>query len=136
LLCLASGFVLAGEYPDQDAKPLSEVLAAAESRGINDISEVSFDDGVWEIEGYREGKAVEVHLHPYFLSVLAEHPEEPPSRPHHSLRASEIAQRLEKAGYIPISELEWKHTHWTAECLTPQGEREVTVTADAEEIRP
>jgi hypothetical protein len=113
---------------------LSEVLAAAEQRGVTDISDVSFDDGVWEIEGYRDGKAVEVHLHPHFLSVLAEHPEEPQSRPYRSLRASEIAKKLEEAGYGQISELEWEQTHWVAEVMTPRGEQELPIAADTGKV--
>lgn len=45
------------EEPPANAKPLSEVIKAVEAQGEGRITEVEFDDGMWEIEVHRpDGK--------------------------------------------------------------------------------
>ena len=53
------------ELPPANAKPLSEIIKAAEDKGYKVISEVEFDDGVWEIEAHQpDGKEVHVKVDP------------------------------------------------------------------------
>lgn len=40
----------ADEVPPANAKPLSEIIKALEDQGYKTITEVEFEDGVWEIE--------------------------------------------------------------------------------------
>jgi hypothetical protein len=129
VLSLVTGLAVAGGLPPQDAKPLSEVLAAVETHGISAISDVSFDDGVWEIEGYRGQQPVELHVHPQSLAIISEHPDEPHERPSAGgLSAAAVAKHLEQAGYGPILDLEWDHTQWDAEAMNQNGRRDLKIS--------
>jgi len=51
------------EEPPANAKPLSTVIKSLEDRGMKTITEVSFDDGKWEIEVHQaDGKEVTVYV--------------------------------------------------------------------------
>jgi hypothetical protein len=51
------------ESPPANAKPLSTVIKTLEDRGMKTITEVSFDDGKWEIEVHQAGgKETTVHV--------------------------------------------------------------------------
>lgn len=135
IVVLFAGMTFGAGRPPEKAKPLSEVLIEIEKKGVSPICDVSFDDGSWEIEGYRAGQPVELHVHPIYLSITAEHPEDPQDRPTTgALSAREIAGRLEKAGYSPILELEWDHVQWEAEAVGPQGLQELTIAPTTGEI--
>jgi len=61
----AAGAAQAGWFSDDsppaNAKPLSEIIKSVEDKGYKTITELEFDDGVWEIEAHQpDGK--EVHL--------------------------------------------------------------------------
>ena len=48
-----------------DAKPLSELIKIVEKAGYNNIVEVEFEDGVYEIETIDEnGKEIEIKIDP------------------------------------------------------------------------
>ena len=49
------------EQPPANAKPLSEIGRALEDQGYKTITEVEFDDGLWEIE-IQQADGKEVHL--------------------------------------------------------------------------
>lgn len=63
---------VAGERPPADGKPLLEIISAVEDKGYTDISEVSMDDGVWEIEAYKDGNARELRVDPATAEVLSD----------------------------------------------------------------
>lgn len=53
------------ETPPANAKPLSVIIKALEDQDYKTITEVSFDDGQWEIEIHQaNGKEIEVHVDP------------------------------------------------------------------------
>jgi hypothetical protein len=135
VLSLVAGLAAAGGIPPQSSKPLSEVLTAVEQKGVTAVGDVSFDDGVWEVEGYRGQQAVELHVHPQSLAILFEHPDEPHERPAaNALSAAAIAKHLEQAGYGPILDLEWEYTLWTAEAVNQQGLRDLTISAQTGKV--
>jgi hypothetical protein len=50
---------LSDELPPANSKSLSEIIKAVEDKGFKTITEVEFDDGVWNIEAYEaDGKEV------------------------------------------------------------------------------
>lgn len=66
--CIAAGFVglvlitggaradwFRDELPPANAKPLSTIIKTVEDQGNKVITEVSFDDGKWEIEIHQPG---------------------------------------------------------------------------------
>jgi len=53
------------ETPPANAKPLSEVIKALEDQGYRTITEVEFEDGVWEIEVHEtDGKEIKLKVNP------------------------------------------------------------------------
>jgi len=53
------------ETPPANAKPLSEVIKALEDQGYRKITEVEFEDGVWEIEVHEtDGKEIKLKVNP------------------------------------------------------------------------
>lgn len=59
------------ELPPANAKPLSVIIKSVEDQGYKNISEVEFDDGVWEIEVHQAGgKEVEIHVDPVAGKIL------------------------------------------------------------------
>ena len=53
------------DQPPTDAKPLSELIKIVEKAGYNNIVEVEFEDGVYEIETIDEnGKEIEIKIDP------------------------------------------------------------------------
>ena len=64
------------ELPPAGALPLSEIIASVEVPAHNAITEVKFEDGVWEIEFYVAGKSFTLHIDPMTGDPLDEAPEE------------------------------------------------------------
>ncbi|WP_437202809.1 PepSY domain-containing protein [Planctomicrobium sp. SH664] len=135
VMLLASGGLLAmAEHPPAGARPLSEVLTSLEQQGLL-VVEASFDDGVWEVEGIRSDRGVEVHVDPRTLRVIREHADSQDSRPGvGSLKASEIVKLLEDAGYSPVTELEWNSGEWEAEARRNLSRRNLRVAAETGKI--
>lgn len=69
---LVSGLAMADEKPPADAMALSAVVQALESMGYAPITEVSFDDGVWEVEAIKDGQARELRVNPLDAQVISD----------------------------------------------------------------
>lgn len=52
------------EIPPTDARPLSAIIRSVEARGSGTITEVEFDDGVWEVDLRRDGKKTRLIIDP------------------------------------------------------------------------
>lgn len=52
------------DKPPGDAKPLSEIILILESQGYGPVVDVEFDDGLWEVEAYRDNTRREVKVDP------------------------------------------------------------------------
>lgn len=61
------------ETPPANAKPLSVIIKALEDQGYKTITEVSFDDGKWEVEVHQaNGKEVKFEIDPVTGKVTRE----------------------------------------------------------------
>ena len=67
---LAAGLASA-DRPPENAKPLSAVAKAIEAKGYV-LSEVSMDDGVWEVEAYKGKQERELKVHAETLEILSD----------------------------------------------------------------
>lgn len=116
LLGISGGAVFAGAnaQPSDDGRgklpaqalPLSSVLREVEKQGFTPVCEVDFDDGLWEIEAFSQGEAVEINVDPATGKVVHQQADEPkpaPASPQPSL--SQLAMELEKQGFSPIVEI-------------------------------
>lgn len=52
------------DVPPTDAKPLAEILRSVEAGGSGAITEVEFDDGVWEVEVYQNKRKQKLYIDP------------------------------------------------------------------------
>jgi len=74
LLGLAIPFaaVNANQSMPKDAMKLSEIVSDLESKGYDKITEISMDDGVWEVEVNKDEKQYELKVSPTDGKVLSE----------------------------------------------------------------
>lgn len=63
---------IAGERPPADAKPLVEIIEALEAQGYAPITEISMDDGVWEVEAYKNDEERELRVNPVTGAILSD----------------------------------------------------------------
>jgi hypothetical protein len=52
------------ELPPVDAKPLSEIVRMLEEMGYAPVTEIEFENGVWEVEALHYGRIVEIAIDP------------------------------------------------------------------------
>lgn len=129
------GVVVAGERLLQKHLPLSDILTRVQQSGLTDVVEADYDDGIWEIEGFRNGAGVEIHVHPVTGKVLSEHPENIEFRPQAGQKtALEIVTALEKSEEERIEEIDWERDHWEVEVKGPKGERKISVDATSGKV--
>lgn len=64
--------VFAGERPPADAKPLVEIIQSLEAQGYLPITEISMDDGVWEVEAYKDNVERELRVNPVTGEILSD----------------------------------------------------------------
>jgi hypothetical protein len=63
---------LADERPPRNAKPLSEIVRNLENQGYLPVVEASIDNGVWEIEAYKDGRRRELIIEPVTGQILSD----------------------------------------------------------------
>ncbi|MEQ3629592.1 MAG: PepSY domain-containing protein [Hyphomonas sp.] len=62
--CTHAGW-FSDETPPANAKPLSEIIKVLEDQGHKTITEIEFEDGVWEIEIHQsDGKEIKLKVDP------------------------------------------------------------------------
>lgn len=134
---LQTGIVLAAamasvglgvDVPASGAKPLSEILGTLDKGGLRSVTEVSFDNGVWEVEGIRDGRPVELHIDPLTSQIINERADEAhPAIPGDGKSLIAICQAVEEAGYSPVTEAEYEPAGWEIETLHKGTPRQLVV---------
>lgn len=67
-----ASMALADEAPPADAMPLSEVIKSVEDEGYERISDVSFDDGKWEVDAYKGEQKRDLEVDPHSGDILSD----------------------------------------------------------------
>lgn len=99
--------------------PLSRLGRRLEQMGYEDVYAAEWEDYAWKLLT-RRGRDLEViTLHPYTGRLLRRKP----MAPRHTLPFSTVVEHLEKAGYGPISEMEFEDGGWEVEAIR-NGKRE------------
>ncbi|MCX2781849.1 PepSY domain-containing protein [Microbulbifer thermotolerans] len=62
----------AGERPPAGAKPLVEIIQKLEAEGYSPITEISMDNGVWEVEAYKGNEARELKVNPLTGQIVSD----------------------------------------------------------------
>ncbi|MGC4004817.1 MAG: PepSY domain-containing protein [Pirellulales bacterium] len=103
------------------AKPLSAVLDAVATAGYDAPTEITYDDGRWEVEVLKAGKPLGLVVDPATAVIVREHADEPhPALPADAIGLRTIVGRLEKEGYVP-TKVEFETTGWEIEAEGPDG---------------
>jgi uncharacterized membrane protein YkoI len=120
----------ADERPPADGMPLLEILSTLEDKGYGPVTEISFDDGVWEAEAYKDDLAFEVSIDPATGEVVSEHRDDgDPRPPAKSVELVKIIQALEKAGYENLNDISFERKSWEVEATRDNQKRELRVDA-------
>lgn len=139
-LALSAGVVLTlsaafADQPPSGAKPVVEIVERLEHQGFGPFAEISFDDGVWEVEVYKDDAPLELAIDAESANILSEHRDDAePRPPRDALSLSRLLRQLEKAGYGAISEVSFERRFWEIETLRPDGKHEIHVNPATGEI--
>ena len=123
-------FARADEQPPADGKSLLEVIDSVESNGYRPIVEISFDDGVWEVEAYKDDTAFEIAVDPSTGEIVSTHRDDGDTKPPTgSMTLSKIVRSLEKAGYENLNDISFERKSWEVEATRDNQKRELRVDA-------
>ena len=126
LTCIACGLAAADAPPPPGSVPLSTILQTIELGGYRAVTEVSFDDGEWEVEAMKEISPVGLRIVPSTGEIRSVHPDEPhPAIPDRAMPLTDILKSLDGAGYTGITKLELESGGWEIECLKTGLPREL-----------
>jgi hypothetical protein len=135
LLSLVSLSFADDDTPPAGAASLASVIAAVEQSGCEAVTEISFDDGRWEVEALRSGKPVGLRVNAATRKILSEYADEPhPKLAAGSKSAQQIAQGLEQAGYPLVRKLEFETTGWEAEAQRAGQWRELILDLEGKVV--
>lgn len=73
---LTSGTAWASSRPPSGALPLSSVLLKLEQAGFSPVVEVEFDDGLWEIEAFKDNRKRRLKVDPMNGQITSDRPDE------------------------------------------------------------
>ena len=71
LLCGAA-VAMAGEKLPENAMLLSDLVKSLEDKGYSPITDVSLDDGVWEVEAYLKQQERELRVDPVTAEIISD----------------------------------------------------------------
>ena len=108
----------------ENAKPLSEIVAAVQAKGYGPVVEIELDEDRWEIDAFKGEERVELNVDPVSGEIASGRPEVS-GKP-----LPEILSGVEAQGYGPIIEVELDDEGWEIDAIK-NGE-EVSLIADPE----
>lgn len=130
--CLAAAAALAcvaATAQPRDGIPPSDVEARILAAGYTRVDDLKLDGGLWEADARtRDGRWVDVRVHPVSGKVYVE---TTVSR----LEAQDVEDRLLKAGYSRVHDVEFDDGVWKADAISWAGVRvEVVLDPDTGSI--
>ncbi len=130
-LSLSSAAYLYADAPPRSGKQLAAVLELVAAKGYTSVTEISFDDGYWEVEAMKGGASVELQVDPQSGAGVSERSDGPhPQLPTNSKTLRDIVTALEKAGYGQIAKIDFETTGWAAEARRGVQWRELILDLD------
>ncbi|WP_417735371.1 PepSY domain-containing protein [Rosistilla oblonga] len=109
--------------------PLIEIVRHLEADGYKPFSEISMDDGKWEVEVRQNDVAYELTVDSFTGKILSQHRDDPDDHPaKDSLPLSEVLKSLaENDGYSDIDEVSFERRYWEVEAFKNRQKRELHV---------
>lgn len=125
----------ADDVPPRGALSMLEVVKDLEKSGYQPIVDISFDDGNWEVEAFKDASAVELLVDPASGRVISEHADDAePQPPTGAKLLSEIVAALIDAGYTDVSDASFEGRTWEAEARREGVKRELRVNPVSGEV--
>jgi uncharacterized membrane protein YkoI len=135
VLATASLSVVLADRPKTSARPIAEIVGQLEQQGFGPFVEISFDDGYWEVEVYRNDAPYELTVDGRSGKILSEHRDDAEPRPPHDAQPlSQILRQLTSAGYTDIDEISFERRYWEVESLRNGGKHEIHVHPTTGEV--
>jgi uncharacterized membrane protein YkoI len=131
LLAALATIPLAGQADDRSTsspKSLVEIVVRLEKQGFAPTVEISLDDGVWEVEAYREDVPMELTIDARSGEIIAEHRDDADAKPPaDSLPLSRILHALQKLGFKDVTEVSFERRSWEVEASREGQRRELRI---------
>lgn len=116
------------DQPRANRRPVVKIVEQLEAKGYGPFTEISFDDGGWEVEVYKQGSPFELTVDPYTGQILSEHRDDAGNRPpQEALQLSKILHTLESKGYGTFHEISFERRYWEVETLRAGNKYELLV---------
>ncbi len=134
VVSLPMSFVLA-DRPDTDARPIVEIVEQLEQAGYGLFREISFDDGYWEVEVFKQDVPYEVAVDARTGKVHSEHRDDGESRPPRDAQPlSQVLRTRIEAGDTDIEEVSFERRYWEIELYRKDGKHEILVHPETGEV--
>ena len=123
------------DAPPAGAKPLVEIVEKLENGPYATIVDISYDDGYWEVEAYKEKLSYELEVDPKTGEIVSEHRDSAdPAPPKGVLALSKVIRKVMDAGYKRFEEVSWENGHWEMEAQREGVKRELRVDPHTGEV--
>ena len=118
-----------GDSNNGEALPLVEIVKRLETNGYEPFSEISKDDGNWEIEVRQNDVAYELTVDAVSGQVLSQHRDDPDDQPPTGgMSLSQVLKSLaDKDGYGDVDEVSFERRYWEIEVTKSSQKRELHV---------
>jgi len=127
--------VVLADRPPADAKPIVAIVEQLEKEGYGPFHEVSFDDGNWEVEVFKQDTAYELAVDAQTGKVLSEYRDDAESRPPANAQPlSQILRTLIESGYTDIDDVSFERRYWEIELHRKDGQYEILVHPETGEV--
>lgn len=130
---LPVAFTAAGLSSGQaaDGKPLSiiEVAERLENAGYGPFTELSMDDGLWEVEARKQNESLEVKVDPLTGNIVSEYRDDPEvTPPTGSMPLPELLRTVQaNSVYKHFDEVSFERRYWEIELHHKGLQRELHV---------
>ena len=118
-----------GTSANSESLPMIEIVQHLEKDGYGPFSELSMDDGRWEIEVRKQSQSLELTVDPTSGKVLSEHRDDSEQTPGKDAMAlSRLLQTVSKNGsYQDFEEVSFERRYWEVEVYRDGQKRELHV---------
>lgn len=134
-IALAPAVAASSDAQPDGALSIVKIVRTLEKSDYGPIVDVSFDDGVWEVESYKGDASLELTVDPETGKVLSEHRDDADARPpKDSLKLSELLRKLEKAGHTDVEDVSFERRYWEVETHRDGEQHELHVDPKTAEV--
>ncbi|KLU07515.1 hypothetical protein RISK_000593 [Rhodopirellula islandica] len=128
-LGLTTTNVVNGQFAGSTRLSVIEIVQNLEKDGYGPFTELSRDDGNWEVETHKGNESVELMVDPYSGKVLSEHHDDPDTPPPAgAMPLSKLLKTVRKnSNTQPIHEVSFERRYWEIEAFRNGQKRELHV---------